>query len=491
MPHRVDRHDENVEDELTGLGVEDSALTRALTWVRPPISLTRQFLGWLVGAGSISILTWVLALNRDSLSVASSLILFLPIVVVTTAIGGPLPGLGAALASPGVANWFLVPPYHTFRVGDWENIVELSVFVFVALVISLFASRSARREVEAFQARANALALSRLFQRIGSDEISYLLGVLCDTFDLDSASLLDLSNGAELSAVHRSSDVRAQVSKLPIDQETELEMVGLDPKVRNDPLFSAHILELSRCLERRRLQERALEAEALTRVDELRTALLRAVSHDLRTPLAGIKAAVSGLLQEDVEWNDSQRRELLTLVEGETDRLTSIVVNLLDLSRIEAGVITPHNALSSMDEILAEASADPRLSGRVEIDCKPGMTIRTDSTLLIRIIANLLENSSKWSPSEGCVSVKVDETPSEVRITIVDRGPGIPDDQKEMVRKPFHRTSDSGHTEGLGLGLAIVDRLVEILGGQFELLDTPGGGLMTVVSLPRRDEAGQ
>lgn len=466
----------------------ESAFARALTWVRPPISLTRQLIGWFVGAGSISVLTWVLALNRDSLSVASSLILFLPIVVITTVIGGPLSGLGAAIASPSVANWFLVPPYHTFRVGDWENIVELSVFVFVAFVISLFASRAARREIEAFQARSNALALSRLFERSGADEISYLLGVLCDTFGLDSASMFRCSDGVALASVERSRESLDSAERVLIDEETEVQMVGLSSKMRNSPLLVAHLSELSRCIERERLQERALEAEALTRVDELRTALLRAVSHDLRTPLAGIKAAVSGLLQDDVEWNEADRREMLRLVEGETDRLTSIVVNLLDLSRIEAGVVAPRHELCSIDEILAEASADPRFSGLIDIESMQDVMVRTDSTLLVRVIANLLENCLKWSPRDCSVTVKTDLTPSEVRVSIIDRGPGIPDDQKALVRKPFHRMSDAGHTEGLGLGLAIVDRLVEILDGRFDLLDAPGGGLVAVVSLPRLEE---
>lgn len=489
MRQNLSGHDGTVDiDPFVNRGTE-SVIARAVSWIRPPMSTSRQFVAGAIGSGAIVLLTWVLTATRGSLSVATALILYLPIVVVTTVIGGPIPGLGAAIASPTIANWFLVPPYRTFRVGAGENIVELGVFVFVAFSVALFASRASRREQEAVRARSDAVSLSLLFERTENDEVAHCLKVFCDTFDLDAATLIQ-NDGVEWSHVGKCGVPQCTTESIDLDATLRLDMKGATAIPRGDRLFAAFASELARSVDRQRLQRRALEAEALARADELRTALLRSVSHDLRTPLAGIKAAVSGLLQDDVTWTDEDRHELLSLVDAETDRLTSIVTNLLDLSRLQAGVVSARLDACSLEDVLVDASSDPRFAGRIEFEGDVDCTIRSDPALLTRVVGNLLENAVKWSPVGRSVAVKVGTTPVHTSISVIDHGPGIHDDHKPLVVKPFHRTGDAGHTDGLGLGLAIVDRLVSILGGHFDVTDSPGGGLTAVVTLPNVREDG-
>lgn len=480
-------HDGVVTDDVeTPAPSAEPQILRGLRSVQRPISTRRRLAGWIFGTGTVGGLTMVLVSNRGEFTVATALLMYLPLVVVTTAIGGVGPGVAAALVSPGVANWFLVPPYHTFRVSDGDNIVELVVFVSVAATVALFAARAARREQDATVARADALVLGRLSQD-STDSAERVLELLAATFGTGSVGLID-GGGNQIVSIHRPGRVPEPDSRLEIGPNHVLLVSGLRDSPSERRLLPAFVSQLARSLERDHLRQLATEAEALARADELRNALLRSVSHDLRTPLAGIKATVSGLLQTDVVWSDEQRTEFLQVIETETDRLTSIVVNLLDLSRIQAGGLAPKLELCILDEVFEEAAADPRFANRIDFQSTNALEFCTDRTILARIIGNLLENAIKWSPVGSKVRVRTDCTVSRARIEIVDSGCGIPDDRKEVVLKPFHRLDDSGHVEGSGLGLAIVDRLVNLLDGRLELNDTPGGGLTVVVEIPNRSD---
>jgi len=251
-------------------------------------------------------------------------------------------------------------------------------------------------------------------------------------------------------------------------------------------VMRAFLGQLSRALEQQRLREIAAEAEALARADELRTAMLRAVSHDLRSPLASIKASVSSMRQPDVDWPAEARDDFLASIEDETDRLTSIVTNLLDLSRLEAGVLRPVLRSTSMEEIVPAAlHAIGAGNDRVSIELPPDLPeVQTDPALLDRVMANLIGNALRWSPPDRRVRVQAHRTGGDVQVHVIDHGPGIPVAQRAVVVQPFHRLDDSGASGGLGLGLAIADRFVAAVGGVLELRDTPGGGLTAVVTLP-------
>ena len=235
----------------------------------------------------------------------------------------------------------------------------------------------------------------------------------------------------------------------------------------------------ARAVENRRL---AVEAEELAQIDRLRAALLGAVGHDLRTPLAGIKAAVSSLRAPDVEFSDDDRAELLATVEESTDRLAAVVDNLLALSRMQAGVLSVDLQPTAVDAVAAQAAlaTDPRVQLTVPDDLPLAMA---DPGLLERVVANLLANARRASPPGGTVTIRGDATDAAIRLAVVDHGPGLPVAAREAAFAPFQRLDD--HTGGgLGLGLAIARGFTEAQGGTLVPSDTPGGGLTMTITLP-------
>ncbi|GIU88245.1 MAG: hypothetical protein KatS3mg009_2760 [Acidimicrobiia bacterium] len=247
--------------------------------------------------------------------------------------------------------------------------------------------------------------------------------------------------------------------------------------------FAAH---LATARERARLREQAAAARRLGEADELRAALLQAVSHDLRTPIASIKAAVSSLRQPDVTWRDEDVAAFLAAVEDETDRLGALVENLLDMSRLRAGVVEPILRAVHLDEVVPAALASLGERARaVETDVPEELPpVRADAGLLERVVANLVENARRWAPPDEPVRVEAGAVHDSVYLRIVDRGPGIPAGERERVFRPFQRVGDAGHRGGLGLGLAVARGFVLAMGGALELEDTPGGGTTAVVGLP-------
>lgn len=483
----VDVHVVSTDERATGDGVWSG---------RRSLSTRRQLIAAAIGGAGLAALTWILADARDDLSVATSLSLYLLAVVAITAAGGAVPGLLAAVAAPLLANWFLIPPYHTFRIADGENVLELVVFLSVAAIVSSFVSISARRAVEAERARREAATLASLTVSGQLDLPDVVVEQLRRAFHLDGVAVLApgdepmqvLASAGD--APHRPSDAD-DVQPL----SSGFVVVTRGPALGADDhrVMRAFLGQLSRALEQQRLREIAAEAEALARADELRTAMLRAVSHDLRSPLASIKASVSSMRQPDVEWPTEARDDFLASIEDETDRLTSIVTNLLDLSRLEAGVLRPVLRSTSMEEIVPAALHAVGAAGdRVVIELPPDLPeVQTDPALLDRVMANLVGNALRWSPPGRRVRVQAHRTGSDVQVHVIDHGPGIPAAQRAVVVQPFHRLDDSGASGGLGLGLAIADRFVAAVGGSLELRDTPGGGLTAVVILPVAADGGR
>ncbi len=456
---------------------------------RRSLSRRRQSLAASLGGVGLAGLTWLLSNAREDVSVATSLSLYLLAVVAITAAGGAVPGLLAAVAAPLLANWYLIPPYHTFRIADGENVLELVVFLSVAAIMSWFVSISARRAIEAERARREASTLASLTGSGQLDLPDVVVEQLRRAFHLDGVAVL--APGDEPMQVLASA---GDAPRRPADADdvqplsSGFVVVTRGPALGADDhrVMRAFLGQLSRALEQQRLREIAAEAEALARADELRTAMLRAVSHDLRSPLASIKASVSSMRQPDVDWPAEAREDFLASIEDETDRLTSIVTNLLDLSRLEAGVLRPVLRSTSMEEIVPAALHAVGAGGdRVSIELPAELPeVQTDPALLDRVMANLVGNALRWSPPDRRVRVQAHRTGGDVQVHVIDHGPGIPVAQRAVVVQPFHRLDDSGASGGLGLGLAIADRFVAAMGGVLELRDTPGGGLTAVVTLP-------
>jgi two-component system sensor histidine kinase KdpD len=247
--------------------------------------------------------------------------------------------------------------------------------------------------------------------------------------------------------------------------------------------FAAHV---SAALERARLAEAAAEVEPVKAADRMRTALLAAVGHDLRTPLAGIKAAASGLRQPDLDLPAAAQAELLATIEESVDRLDALVDNLLSMSRLQAGVLSVQPRPVPLDAVVAQALLHiPTGDAPVDVDIPDDLPLTfADPGLLERVVANLVTNAQAASPPDRPVRIHGQAEDGQVRLQVIDRGLGVPEADRDRIFAPFQRLHDRTTTAGLGLGLAIARGFTHAMGGTIVPSDTPGGGLTMTVTMP-------
>jgi two-component system sensor histidine kinase KdpD len=266
-----------------------------------------------------------------------------------------------------------------------------------------------------------------------------------------------------------------------------LALKGRNLSAEDRRVLNAFAAQLGAARERERLAAAAATATELGHANELRAALLQAVSHDLRTPLAAIKASVSSLRQEDIHWSGDDRREFLATIEAQTDRLTSIVSNLLDMSRLQAGALELNLRPVGLDEVVPSAitTLDGRAQ-RVQVEVPENLPpVLADAALLERVVDNVIENACKWSPIDAPIRVCASAVNDAVHLTVIDRGRGVPANERERVFQPFQRLGDGGQRPGVGLGLAVARGFMRAMHGDLFLEDTPGGGTTAVLTLPR------
>ena len=269
----------------------------------------------------------------------------------------------------------------------------------------------------------------------------------------------------------------------------ELRVAGRDLLGADRDVLGAFAAQLAVALESRRLQAEAAGAAALVQGNELRTALLAAVSHDLRTPLASIKASSSSLLSDDVTFTDEQRRALLETIDVEADRLNSLVGSLLDMSRIQAGALVVKLQPVGLDEVIGGAlSGLPDRGHVLRLDVPESLPmVHADPALLERAIANIVDNALTFAPPGEPVRIEAGAIAGRIDLRVVDTGPGIPQDARDKVFQPFQRLGDAPNGTGVGLGLAVARGFVTAMGGELSVDDTPGGGTTMVLSLPAMD----
>jgi two-component system sensor histidine kinase KdpD len=275
----------------------------------------------------------------------------------------------------------------------------------------------------------------------------------------------------------------ADVAK-DVGDDMVLVMTGPPLAAEDHRVLNALTAQLSTAIEAKRLHGEAARAVTLAQANDLRAALLQAVSHDLRTPLASIKASISSIRQPDIRWSADQLEEFHSTIEEETDRLDALVANLLDMSRIQAGALRVNLRPVGLEEVVpaAVASVGSR-AHRVIVDVPETLPAATaDPALLERALANLLDNAVSASPPDRPVRIEAGAIAGRVDTRIIDQGPGIPRQNRDLVFQPFQRLVD--HGSGVGLGLAIARGFIDAMGGELILEDTPGGGVTMVVSLP-------
>ena len=454
------------------------------------------------GAGGALLATGLLllVLAHDAarrLDYAVPVLLVLALVIATALLGGMWIALPGAVAGTLLLNWFLTPPYGTLLIESAEQVVVLAVFLGVAIAVSWVVDLAARRTAEAARARAEAEALSGLAGAAlaAHRTLQDLLGQVRQVFGMREAALLE-RDGAEWLVVEASGE------EPPSPDEHELRVpTGTDLvlRVRGPELFAPDRRVLisfaeaaAGALVARRLAERAAEAAQLEAADRMRSTLLAGVGHDLRTPLAAIKAAVSSLRQDDIAWTVAETADLLGTIENGADRLQRLVGNLLDASRLQAGVVSTAAERVRLEELVGQALLDLESLDAVELDIPEDLPdVLADVGLAERVLANVLDNALHHGRA-GTVTVRgaVGPVPGTVVCDVIDHGPGVPAGSEATLFAPFTRLQhDAGAlgdrgASGLGLGLSVARGFAEAMHGSLTPHQTAGGGLTMRITLP-------
>ncbi|MBF8191583.1 sensor histidine kinase KdpD [Nonomuraea sp. K274] len=463
--------------------------------VRSTAALTRRrrALGWGLALLGMPLLT--AALRPLHFMLPSDILLFLLLVVGVALAGGMWPALTAAVFGFGLLNWFFTPPLHTLTIAEPENMLALAIFVLVAAMVSTVVDLAARRSREAARSRADAEVLSTLAGHVlrGESALPSLLARVREMFGLTSVTLLERADGGvpgdwrivSTSGGPPSTSPGLADTDVVIDDRLVLAARGRLLDASDRRVLEAFAAEAAVALRQQRLREAAEQAKPLAEADRMRTALLAAVGHDLRTPLASAMAAVESLRNTEIAWSDDDRTELLATADESLIKLNRLVSNLLDMSRLQAGVLGVTLEPVAIGDILPRAIDDlGPVRDRVEGDIPPELPeITADPALLERVLVNLMANAVRYTPDSERVLVTASRHGEDVQIRVVDRGPGIPPEAHEMVFMPFQRLGDRDNHTGVGLGLALARGLTEAMGGTLVMEDTPGGGLTMAVSL--------
>ncbi|AXE80702.1 sensor histidine kinase [Streptomyces atratus] len=447
--------------------------------------------GWLVGVGGPALLTLLLIRLDSGPGLANDVLLFLFLTVAAALLGGLLPALASAAVGSLLLNYWFTPPTHTLTVQDPENFVAIVIFFAVAVSVASVVDLAARRTHQAARLRAESEILSFLAGSVlrGETTLDALLERVRETFAMESVALLERQSDVDPwtcagsvgpSPVARPEDADVD---MPVGDHMALALSGRVLPAEDRRVLGAFAAQAAVVLDRQRLVDEAEEARRLAEGNRIRTALLAAVSHDLRTPLAAIKAAVSSLRSDDVAWSDEDQAELLEGIENGADRLDHLVGNLLDMSRLQTGTVTPLIREIDLDEVVPMALGGVP-EGSVDLDIPETLPmVDVDPGLLERAVANIVENAVKYSPCAERVTVAASALGGRVELRVADRGPGVPDDAKERIFEPFQRYGDAPRGAGVGLGLAVARGFVESMGGTLGAEDTPGGGLTMVLTL--------
>ncbi|MDX2553311.1 sensor histidine kinase KdpD [Streptomyces stelliscabiei] len=456
---------------------------------------TRIVWGWLVGMAGPVLLALLLTHVDADLGLANDMLLFLSLTVAAALLGGLLPALASATVGSALLNWFFTPPVHTWTIADPKNIVAIAVFFAVATSVASVVDLAARRTQQAARLRAESEILSFLAGSVlrGETSLEALLERVRETFGMESVALLERASDVDPWTCAGSVGPRQVVDRpeaadvdMPVGDHMALALSGRVLPAEDRRVLAAFAAQAAVVLDRRRLKQEADQAKELAEGNRIRTALLAAVSHDLRTPLAGIKASVSSLRSDDVEWSEEDQAELLAAIEEGADRLDHLVGNLLDMSRLQTGTLTPLIRDIDLDEVVPMALVgipDPEAAVVLDIPETLPM-VAVDKGLLERSVANVVENAVKYSPDGEPVTVSASVLADRVEVRVVDRGPGVPDEAKDRIFEPFQRYGDAPRGAGVGLGLAVARGFAGAMGGTLDAEDTPGGGLTMVLTLP-------
>ncbi|OBI95040.1 sensor histidine kinase [Mycobacterium asiaticum] len=465
----------------------------------------RRVASWLAAIAVPSAICAVTVSVLDSfLNTGGESALFFVGVLLVGLLGGVAPAVLSAVLSGALLNYYLITPRHSFTIAEPDSAVTELVLLLIAVAVAVLVDGATKRAREARLASQEAELLTLFAGSVlrGAD-LSTLLERVRETYSQRAVSMLRegldgsrevvASVGKDPCATVDSADTAIEVG----DEEFWMLMAGRKLSARDRRVLGAVARQAAGLIRQRELVEEASRAEAIVRADELRRSLLSAVSHDLRTPLAAAKVAVSSLRAGDVAFSAEDTAELLASTEESIDQLTALVGNLLDSSRLAAGVVRPELHRVYLEEVVQRAlvSIGKGATGfyrsaidRVKVDVGDAVVL-ADGGLLERVLANLIDNALRYAP-DCVVRVNAGRVGERVLVNVIDEGPGIPHGTEDQLFEAFQRLGDHDNTTGVGLGMSVARGFVEAMGGTIQAGDTPGGGLTVVLDLAGPPDSG-
>jgi two-component system, OmpR family, sensor histidine kinase KdpD len=527
--------------------LEAGYVTEPSRWRTVLASLRRRAVPWLVGAiVAVTALTGTMLPFRAQLGVLNVLLLYLLLTFSLALSGGLWPAVLSAILGFLAFDYFFIPPFLTLTVAAPDHVLALFVYLGVAIITArLVSGMRARTEQALRESRRMTLLADLNAALIGDVTLEAILARIAERVvtvygaqgcrvlvrgedeELRTAAFFPAHIGPESDRTGLSLAEWAMAKRKPVGRSARGgRIVGRQPLMAPLPSNGADVLYLpimtknriagvlevtgrpgrgvfraedqqtlttfvdqaALALERARLSAEAAQASALAQSDELKSALLAAVSHDLRTPLASIKASATSLLDDSIEWSPEIRRDFLTAIDEETDRLTLMVSNLLDLSRIEGGALRPQKDWYDVDELIADVrmrlnarTTDHSLTVMIEDDLP---SLRFDYVQIAQVLVNLIENAVKYTPDGTPIAIAAHQVPGAIEISVHDDGPSIPLESQARLFDKFYRANAATAAPGSGIGLAISKGLVEAHGGRIWVESEPGSGTTFRFTLP-------
>ncbi|HEX6404848.1 MAG TPA: DUF4118 domain-containing protein [Pseudonocardiaceae bacterium] len=459
----------------------------------------RKRLGWAGAALLPAAATAIGVTGSHLFGLSTDVVVFLLAVVTVALVGGLGPALLAALLGGLLLNFFLTPPLHTLTIADRANVITLALMLLVAVLVAMVVDRAARRAEQAARARTEASLLASYARTVltDPDPLPRLLDKIRESFALTSVALLERRDGRwQLAAATGPNPcLRPEQADtdITVTEDVRLALAGRAVTAADRLILEAAAGQALLALRQQRMAAEAAEVQRQKSAAALRTALLSAVGHDLRTPLTSIKAAIGSLRDPELTLSPADSDELLATVEESTDRLHALVDNLLDSSRLATGAITPALHPVGYDEVVLRALSGldgARSAGRagnqtaVEVDIDESLPhVLADAGLLERVVANIVDNALRHGAG-SLVTIRASAHADHVELRVVDHGPGIPPGSAPSMFTPFQRLGDRDTTTGIGLGLSVAQGFTDAMGGSLTVEDTPGGGLTLVICLP-------
>jgi K+-sensing histidine kinase KdpD len=445
----------------------------------------------VIAGGAIVWITVLAFARANPVDLAVALLIVLAEVLAVAVFSGPALAVAVALGAVILVNWYLVPPYGTFEIASTENVVALIVFVFVAAVASALVEVGGRARARAEESDRQTELLGDIVASPDGDDAATALDRVRTGLSLDRVELRSEVTGAGerilASAGGRTSS--AVVVDVPLPDGYRLIGRGRE-RFAPDPDFLVSLGSAAvRAFESGLLQEESLRADQLEAIDRSRTALLASVGHDLRTPLASLRISIDALRAPGDYLTEADREALMDTIESSTERLDDLITNLLDMSRLQAGVILAHLESTQLVDVV-ERSLLAFRADRIRVDIPASLpSVSTDPTLLERVIANLVSNALRYSPIDEPVRLGAHHDATTVVLSVIDRGPGIRPNDRSEVFTPFHRVG-AQPDGGTGLGLAIVKGFAEAMAMSVELRTGDEGGLDVRLVIPRSSPDG-